>query len=240
MANITNELPIKINDGQNYQKYTRNKDLINISIEAPARNYIPIEFQRDSWSSTYTSGVEYNNFYIHVDYSKITPISYQAICYQIPVNNIGLKKGKKYALTYCIENVVGTTTKNAGYIDLTYTDGTSSTTLSNSVPIESGVKTIIFTCNGNPNYLRLRASTWLYQNATSYDLQFYGLYEVDENDKPLGIKPTLSIGNSPIVTTSEDGNIIGKYELTRNVRRHLMQIERKIKSMEDTYNITWR
>ena len=70
----------------------------------------------------------------------------------------------------------------------------------------------------------------------SFDIVFLGLFEGELSVE----RPSDNIGESPEVVIENSNNIIGEYEISTNIQRHLGQIERHISAFDNNFDIGFR
>lgn len=235
MAKITTSLPVSVEENNGYQKYTREKTITQMSIAAPTINYFPSDFwiPNCSFGSMKNVITKHSNF-IHYDFNNIGYTSGMNLLY-IPIYNCtDFKEGQKYTLSYRFMNIKGTYDATKMSFDWN---------LNGSMRIKSGIfpqeriLTITFTAEKKMTFIAWGyGNNWWQPRDISFDLQILGL---TEGEVPITHSYNTFLP-SPKISTSNTYNILGKYNVSRDIRRHIKQLERGIVKDENVFNITWR
>lgn len=238
MAQITTTLPVEFSGSSSTYTYTRERDILSMSIQAPQHyNYLPTESSMKLCTCEYIGIMTKKANCFHYDFNNLQRVESASLLqfyfYDIFTNTLG----KTYTLTYRISNCAGSVPPKTMWWRVTNTGGSNHKDIQNSVPITNGVFSInIDSIWWELGRLALLHERFVYAYDFSFDLEIISLVEGETALE----RNSSSIEYSPIVAITNEHAMLGNYALSRKIRRHLIQTERNITAMKDLFNITWR
>lgn len=257
MGNVITELPVEFDGNVNHQSATREKDILGFSVKAPIYNILTndiinkpakngnsndnrIHVVKDTGivelTDLYHTEGSWNGFLIYY-LPKLNPEHTYKLFYRVVdydnYNGSGFIIGMSF----------GYASKNSG-------DSTQTYCPLYTTNKESQLQMRTFTYKPPTRYNgSQRMMVWVgvegYFNANynNLTLQFYGLYDSTEYGD-IGtddIKDLLNKDNMNLITSNEYTKL-GNYKMSKDVARHLRQLERNIERTEnkDLFKIDWR
>lgn len=235
MANVITTLPVELTGNNGTYNYTRERDILEMSVQSPKNNnLLPFEYIIDNYSTSYNNGLTRSGRIFHFDFSKINSTN-QATCLLIKIDNRQLKKNTEYTLSFKIHDIYGT--KFSNFEVLYRVEDTNLRTIK-YVNLQEGLYSLTFVTpeDYHINEIRFGHFNWATQSKDYFDIEVIGISEGKEQPQSIN----YAIFNKPVISVSNSTNILGEYELSRKINRHIKQLERNITKEQDTFKLTWR
>lgn len=243
MANITTSLPIIIEENNNLQKYTKERTILSTSIEASLINYLPLDY---SMSENHCRTSYINNTltkmgsHFHMDFSNINYISGASIFLIDLTNIVNLEIDQTYTFSFRISNVGGTYNSSSfkyPWVIVKNSSDSGGKRISSDWYPKNGFYSFTFTPTDTVSYIVWgRNYSWITTKDLQFDIELIGLVK---GEKPIQ-RSYNSFSTQPNISISNTNSVLGEYPISRDVRRHLLQVERNIQKQENTFNISWR
>lgn len=241
MANVITTLPVELTGNNGTYNYTRERDILEMSVQSPSKiNLLPMDYVIENTTTNYTNGELTRKGKIFTfDFSNLSHINDGHLLQINLSNGVRFKKNIPYTLTYRIHKVSGTAIQDCGGWYIRYNDNTNLTiaTETNASRNEGTHSyTFIITDDKTPRWLYFGSRAWIRPSEYSFSIEILSLVEGEISLE----RVNNTIFNKPVISVSNSTNILGEYELSRKMNRHIKQLERNITKEQDTFKLTWR
>lgn len=243
MTNLIEKYAITHNETT--QKYTRKKEILDASIQAPMINLMPYDFwinNVSAWRSDIFKKIESKRC-LMFDFPEPSFWWGDKSLLVIPVWKLNLTPGQVYTLSVSISNHTYSTSTPfwTSFYKVDFSNnGIKIPHNSYSISdfrISNGLHYFTFTADENMKSLNLNWGSASWNPRDEYfELEILGL---TIGDKPI-TRGCFSANDSLTIYSTNSDFILGKSKVTNEIRRHILQVERDIKNQENKYIIDWR
>ena len=227
------------------QQYTQKKEIIEANIQAPMINLLPYDFWMNNvtaWRNNIFKKNESKRCLIF-DFPEPQATWGDKSILVIPVWKLNLTPGQIYTLSVSISNHTYSTSTPfwTSFYKVDFSNNATAIPHNSysisTFRISNGVHYFTFTADENMKSLNLNwgQNNW-YPRDEYFELEILGL---TPGDQPITRGCFSSNDNLTIYSTNSDF-ILGKSKVTKEIRRHITQVERDIVKQENKYGIDWR
>lgn len=245
---INKNLNIVLNENSCVRKHTKEEEIKDFTIEAPVINLLPFDIIKDNFYVNNLNGsYTIDNEIIHFDFHTMPYTARKCLFNLRNVQNLCELSEGTYTLTFELYNIKGSQPLTGINCYRYYrvlgnnADSSANIGLLNARQGGDGVFSLTFDVLENEIttnfYIGIDFWAWVSNGRDlSFDFRFIGLVK--------GTKPLIRANNffieAPQIHITNSENIIGKYKISNNIRRHLTQIERHIMSKEGLFDVKLR
>ena len=224
------------------EEYTSNRKIDSFTVAAPKINLLSYELWKYNWSAVNITGsyTAHHNF-VHYDFHTLEAKAARVL---FAINNIynicELKKGT-YTISFEVFNVSGDyvfkdISCSIQYVK--YGEINVEKLFIGYFKAENGIQNFTFNIEDDKClFLNIYiAHDFLANNGTSRDLAFDFMFlGLTPGEEPL-VRSQTSFSTKPNILMSSSKNIIGEYQISNDIRRHLNQTERHILNCQNIFN----
>lgn len=232
---VITTLPVEFLGNNGSYDYTRERDLLELNIQAPKINYLPIDTINELECNYDGLMTKYGKCF-HYNFNNIQRVE-ETYLLRIPIYcTIKDNEEKTMTLTFRISNCTENPSAN-----MVRWIVRNNNTAKDSVAKEWHMQTDgLYSITFKPQKMDYAIDFTHQRFVNPYDFQFdLEIISLVEGDVSLN-RINNSFMSAPVISIENSTNKLGEYELSRKINRHIKQIERNIQKEQDTFKITWR
>lgn len=254
MAQITTTLPIEFSGNNASYPYTREKDILEMSVQASSLNILPYSVQKEKCFCDYDGLMERRGHIFHYDFNNLP---YKPI---LPLFGVNLGEiydsanaGNIYRMIYRFSNVYNNRKDNATLTFNVVTSNSKGVSIAENVISGNSWKFVnnndglfetVFLLTPEITSINIMGGSYLKKFDAAFDLEVIGIYRVNEEESIINLEDFrcyTNFSSTSKISISDTNTILGDYEISRKIRRHINQMERKLISLYNVYEkINWR
>lgn len=254
MAQITTTLPIEFSGNNASYPYTREKDILEMSVQASSLNILPYSVQKEKCFCDYDGLMERRGRIFHYDFNNL-PYTYYKPLLGVNLSEIydSANAGNIYRMIYRFSNVYHNRKDNAtltfnveirNHKNVSITENVISGNSWKFVNNNDGLFETVFILTPETKSINIIGPNYVQAFNGGFDLEVIGIYRVNEEESIINLEDfrgQINFSSTSKISISDTNTILGDYEISRKIRRHIDQMERKLISLYNVYEkINWR